>query len=521
MDFLNFDLLPRTFSGALHSVKSLSLLAGFSPVDIDSSSAASLTRLFLGLPPEFTNKAWFPGCHASVDYASALTGRFSDKFHRYHLERVLSGRTSENCLADGLAVASPKTLRPDFMALVKTGKSLPIGIGAALSCHRLFSVLSKADKSRVETKGGIVGTRAICGAFFGNLRNRDISWQITDLFRDSSGYGRDSELAAIRFFCERQDLDQELARKIVASDPSDYQKNALLFSTSAHQSLVSVGHTPAFRLFAESTGDPALYGMLISPAVAQEGVIKLYDALPGLLRQEKKLGQLQLMQASFLRHPQTPLSLYQALISDKNPHVPAFLGDINNKPSPFAFDVVSSEYSWMQGVDSLAVNYCGTPAQRLLGMLYQNKQASLPIQDVISLVDHPNVPLEALNKSSSFFSGNVVSGLAFQDQEMVLPFAVAGAIRNRNFSDFLAQHIDYQEASVALLMAPSTSARRLEAIARQHPDLEVVCAGHPNGRDICASDPVIDDIRETLSEPGLIGKCNRGSVQVKVPRIEI
>ena len=181
----------------------------------DESSSPALTRLLFAMKPEDINRVWFPGIHPAFDYAAALTGTFSDKFHRYHLDAVLAGTAQGNCLADGLAVASPKTTNAEVEVLLERRMALPAGIAEALAVHRPRTRNGK-DGETVGTLA-IPGTGDICAVIFGDLKHKRIREQAVSLFSSHTGYGAESDLAAIKFLCRRPEF-RRLDRKAPLQD---------------------------------------------------------------------------------------------------------------------------------------------------------------------------------------------------------------------------------------------------------------------------------------------------------------
>lgn len=504
MELLNFDRLKRTFAANPHGLRILAALASVLPED--ESSSPALTRLLFAIKPEDINRVWFPGIHPVFDYAAALTGTFSDKFHRHHLGRVLSGRGQGNCLADGLAVAAPKTTKGEVDFLVARQKSLPQGIAEALSVHRPRAGALKGGEAAAVA--GIPGTGDICAAIFGDLKHKRIREQAASLFSGHTGYGEESDLAAIKFLCRRAGFRRLLARDISLQD-TNFSKAEILFAAREHHARGVDGDERAS--FMELTPAPGCVGgLLMSPGFSQEQVNSLFEDLPEKIR---KIGgsedALAFALASLLRHPNTPQSIYQKLLDSRNPHIAKFLGDRDGKPNPFAFDFFNSQslpYS-----SHLALESSSAPAQKLADVLLEigreRSNRTPNWQRAVDAIDNPSFPLSSLKKGSSFFDGEIISCGGFQEQGVVLPIAVAAAVRDREFAEFLGGHINNIDAATALLFSPATSSKRLDAIAKTHPLLAPVCTIHQNGHDIDVKhNQFIAQMRKGNSPEPLMGR---------------
>ena len=468
MDLSNLRLIPRSIATSSHALR----MAAFCKVSGD----ADVSGFWRAVPTKALREIWFDGIGLSSELPLLLSGYIPAEARAKHVDRLLRQKTQGAERLTQFILASPETPKDQFEAVVRTCKLTPCARAAA-AANPHYRSLRKAGKISALDFDPDSAEHVVFLHYSGDLGSRNVRDTIVRFLNDTKHEHAATELAAAKFLFQRPEFEADLAGRI-AKAPLLFAAKEALFNSKAHQELVRVGHTPAFALF-NQPGDEK--GLLMSPAIGEEHVEKLFSALPGLVGDRKDVSDIPYLRATFLRHPHISRNIYESLVEVGNPYLmrPDYANCV------FAADIIKDDAGRAEPARFLALSNAATPLQ--LQTSFRTCLASAHEVDwklSVNLADNPNFPIGAFNENVAFFKGEVADKIKPVEMAALLPITVAAALKSKRFCDFLGSHINDPVAAAALVFAPSTSERRLAEIAAAHPELAPACAVHQNGYDL-------------------------------------
>ena len=525
MDISTLIQIPRSIAASPHAVRMMAVLstAGTEVPMHDN------WQFWCKLPAATLRGIWFDGIGSFPEKAILLSGNIPEDAVCRRIERLRTRKTFGEGLMSKFALSDPRASNDKLVSVLRGGDLVPEARDAAAANPNFRRLFGAGKLKGVSFNCHDSPTHAFFLQYYGDLRDKDTQDIILRYFsgvrKSNDTFAAEEKLASARFLFQRADFDNTDFISKLDAMPLDYETKLELFNAKAHQKLVASNDLYGVELFAAADDKQ---GLLMSPALGETDIEDAFKQIPNMAAKAKQqfsgyAPNLKSLQATVLKHPRVPRSVYDALVRDQNP----FIVSADYANSRFAGDILEGSHPWLIIPHVFVIASNAAPPAMLRSALNKCCAAhsaglTSGSYDAITAVDNPNFPLESLRRDARFRDGNITGDIVLADEHVLLPIAAAAALRSKDFAGFLGENLDWPVAANALLLEPSTSARKLETISTLHPELRRACAVHQNGYDLPAGgDPVIEDIRNRTHGIDLAGSSSKGKPASSATQIVI